>query len=34
MAKNRYGMARLYRIRYLHRGAHPVRSAKQPCRLK
>jgi hypothetical protein len=24
---------RLYRVRYLHRGNHPVRSAKQQCRL-
>ena len=24
---------RLYRIRYLHRGKHPVRSAEQLCRL-
>lgn len=24
---------RLYRIRYLHRGTHPVRSAKELCRL-
>ena len=24
---------RLYRLRYLHRGNHPVRSAEQLCRL-
>jgi len=24
---------RLYRLRYLHRGTHPVRSAEQLCRL-
>jgi hypothetical protein len=26
-------MERLYRIRYLHRGTHPVRSAEELCRL-